>query len=188
MTGWWLASYLALWGLVAILGLLVVALARQVGTLHLRLGPRGALEVDEEGPPLGEAPPPLQATALDGSPLLVGGPGERRLVMFVSPECPICRDVLPSVPVVARAHDLRPYVVADDDSETARRTYAGVNGTMSVALGPGLAEAYDVPGTPYVVVLDETGTVTAKGTVNNLEQLEGLADTAHAREEAGVTE
>ena len=49
-----------------VLAAVVVALARQVGTLHLRLGPRGALEIDSEGPPLGEAPPPLPATADDG--------------------------------------------------------------------------------------------------------------------------
>jgi hypothetical protein len=30
-------------------------------------------------------------------------------------------------------------------------------------------------------VLDRTGVVRAKGTVNNLEQLEGLADTAQRR-------
>jgi hypothetical protein len=31
------------------------------------------------------------------------------------------------------------------------------------------------------VVLDETGMVRAKGTVNNLEQIEGLVDTATER-------
>ena len=39
-----------------------------------------------------------------------------------------------------------------------------------------------VPGTPYAVVLDPTGVVRAKGTVNNLEQVEGLIDTARERE------
>jgi hypothetical protein len=38
-----------------------------------------------------------------------------------------------------------------------------------------------VPGTPFVVVLDERGVVRAKGTVNNLEQVEGLVDTANRR-------
>jgi hypothetical protein len=38
-----------------------------------------------------------------------------------------------------------------------------------------------VPGTPFVVVLDEAGVVRAKGTVNNLEQVEGLVDTANRR-------
>jgi hypothetical protein len=42
---------------------------------------------------------------------------------------------------------------------------------------------YEVPGTPYVVVLDAHGVVQAKGTVNNLEQMEGLIDTARRREQ-----
>ena len=41
--------------------------------------------------------------------------------------------------------------------------------------------SFDVPGTPYLMVLDELGIVRAKGTVNNLEQVEGLVDTAGRR-------
>jgi hypothetical protein len=44
-----------------------------------------------------------------------------------------------------------------------------------------LPASYAVPGTPYIVVLDPLGIVRAKGTVNNLEQLEGLIDTGIAR-------
>jgi hypothetical protein len=44
-------------------------------------------------------------------------------------------------------------------------------------------QAWNVPGTPFVAVLDELGVVRAKGTVNNLEQVEGLLDTAREREE-----
>jgi hypothetical protein len=40
---------------------------------------------------------------------------------------------------------------------------------------------YAVPGTPYVVALDELGAVRAKGTVNNMEQFEGLVQTARRR-------
>jgi hypothetical protein len=51
--------------------------------------------------------------------------------------------------------------------------------------------AYAVPGTPYVVALDELGAVRAKATVNNMEQFEGLVETAlrrsaRARKELGA--
>jgi hypothetical protein len=46
---------------------------------------------------------------------------------------------------------------------------------------PDAEQTLDVPGTPFVVVLDEAGVVRAKGTVNNLEQVEGLVDTANRR-------
>lgn len=181
MSGWWTASYVVLWILVLALGAAVVALARQIGVLHLRLGPRGALEVDDEGPPLGEAPEPLEAHDLRGRPVTVGGPGPERFLLFVSPGCPICREVLPSVRAVARAERLSPLVLADADEEESVVAYGGRDLGGPVVADPPVAEAYAVPGTPYAVVLDRSGVVRAKGTVNNLEQVEGLVSTARRR-------
>ncbi len=42
-------------------------------------------------------------------------------------------------------------------------------------------DCWNVPGTPFAVVMDAAGVVRAKGTVNNLEQIEGLVDTAERR-------
>ena len=159
MSGWWIFAFVALWLLVVVLCVVVVALARQVGTLHLRLGPRGALEIDDEGPILGEPMPPIDSVGADGSPVALGGPGEPRLVLFSSPTCIVCREVAPAIPAAARAGRLVPQVVHD----------------------PGAERRLDVPGTPFVVILDELGVVRSKGTVNNLEQVEGLVDTAARR-------
>jgi hypothetical protein len=159
VSGWWAAAFVVQWILLAVLAIVVVALARQIGVLHLRLEPLGALEMDDEGPPLGEAPPVRPARGADGARTLVGGPGPRRLLAFVSPTCPICERLLPSLPAAAGAGGLVPQVVSDPDLETA----------------------YGVPGVPFVVVLDELGVVRAKATVNTLEQIEGLIDTASRR-------
>jgi methylamine dehydrogenase accessory protein MauD len=180
MTGWWTASYLVLWILVIVLSVLLLSVARQVGTLHLRLGPRGALELDEEGPPLGEALPPAEATDRNGNPVIVGGPGTPQFLLFVSPGCPICREVAPSLPVVARVGSFSPYVISDAQ-ESGAHDYASIGRGTTYIVGPDIAHSYRVPGTPYAVILDGLGVVRAKGTVNNLEQMEGLVDTAHAR-------
>jgi methylamine dehydrogenase accessory protein MauD len=184
MSGWWVASYVVLWILVISLAILVLALARQIGTLHLRLGPRGALELDDEGPELGEAPEPADLETIDGASVTVGGPGEPQLVLFVSPGCPVCREVVPSLPVAARAGGMSPRVVADVEDERVEHAYW--TSAAPVVRSPSLAEAYAVPGTPYAVVLDAVGVVRAKGTVNNLEQIEGLIDTARRRLEAAL--
>ncbi|HEX2032251.1 MAG TPA: hypothetical protein VHL78_12800 [Actinomycetota bacterium] len=184
MSGWWLASYVVLWVLVVVLGLAVLALARQVGVLHLRLGPRGALEIDDEGPPLGEAPEPIDARDSSGRPVTIGGPGTSQLLMFVSPGCPVCREVLPSLPAASRVGGMAPVVVSDGPPDEGPAT----NGTRApVVVSPEVARAYGVPGTPYVVALDAQGVVRAKGTVNNLEQMEGLVDTSRRRIEEGVS-
>jgi hypothetical protein len=156
MTGWWVVAFVVQWLLLVVLSVIVVALARQVGTLHLRLGPRGALEVDTEGPDLESAPPAEVASASDGSKVLLGGAGPRRLVVFSSPTCSVCTELAPAIPAAAAAMRVAPIVVHD----------------------PAVERAWNVPGTPFVVVLDELGVVRAKGTVNNLEQIEGLIDTA----------
>lgn len=181
MRGWWLVSYVVLWGVVGLLGVLLVSLARQVGILHLRLGPRGALEVDDEGPPLGETAPPAELPDLDGRRLVVGGPGEPQFLLFVSPGCPICREVLPGVPAVVRATDLRPRVLVDDDAPGALAAYAGREHGGPVLAAGELARSWGIPGTPFAVILDGRGVVRAKGTINTLEQMEGLVDTAVRR-------
>jgi methylamine dehydrogenase accessory protein MauD len=180
MDGWWAASYVVLWMLVIALAAVVIALARQIGTLHMRLGPRGALEMDDEGPPLGEAPEPLETVASDGAAVTIGGPGQGQLVMFVSPSCNMCREVLPALSVTANAAGLKPYVVSDSE------VYSSAELDPKRLKAPVVADArvpqrYKVPGTPYIVVIDSMGVVRAKGNVNNLEQLEGLVDTAARR-------
>jgi hypothetical protein len=50
-----------------------------------------------------------------------------------------------------------------------------------VVSDPELERAYNVPGVPFVVVFDEFGVARSKGTVNTLEQVEGLVDTARRR-------
>jgi hypothetical protein len=159
VSGWWTAAFVVQWVLLAVLAVVVVALARQIGVLHLRLEPLGALEIDDEGPGLGDAAPPRSARAAAGATVHVGGAGEQRLLAFVSPTCPVCERLLPSLPAAADAFGLELQVVSD----------------------PELERAYDVPGVPFVVVFDELGVVRSKGTVNTLEQVEGLVDTARRR-------
>jgi methylamine dehydrogenase accessory protein MauD len=183
VTGWWLVSYVVLWLAVAVLGVLVVALAREVGALHLRLGPRGALEIDTEGPDLGAVVPPLVATALDGRPARVGGEGPMRLYLFASPTCGICRDVLPAMNALLR-RGVEGAVLAEAPT---RDLWGWVDLGVAVVSSPESFVAYGVPGTPYAIVLDERGSVAAKGTPNDPAQLEGLLDTARRRVEEVVS-
>jgi len=74
------------------LGVLVLALYRQVGVLNARLTPQGALELAEEGPEIGRPAPELDDLARTGS----------ALVAFFSPTCPLCRDLAPAVGALRR--------------------------------------------------------------------------------------
>jgi Methylamine utilisation protein MauE len=153
-TGFWVASYAALWLAVAALAALVLSLTRQVGVLHLRLGPRGALEEAGAGPPLG--------ARVDHHRL--PGDGRAVLVAFTSAGCPMCRQIVPGLPAVARMAGIAVVHAAYEDAD-----------------GPELHEAFAVPGTPFAVFVDPAGVVMAKGTVNTLEQLEGLVEAGRRR-------
>ena len=181
MEGWWAASYIALWLLVVGLCVVVVALARQIGTLHLRLGPRGALEIDDEGPTLDEGVVPIEAADLDGRKITIGGHGSAQLLVFVSPGCRMCNVILGSLRAASEAANTAPLVITDLDAEETRLQFARRRLPAPVAASVEAFEAYSVPGTPYLVVTDDMGIVRAKGTVNNLEQMEGLIETATNR-------
>lgn len=181
MHGWWAASYIVLWFLVVMLSIVVVALARQIGTLHLRLGPRGALEVDSEGPPLGEAPAPTSWTDLTGSKVEIPGPGRWQVILFASPSCHLCDQVAPSLHIAARSRTAEAIVVVDADEHETRLAFRSKDIAAPVVAAPELVRTLGIPGTPFVVVMDDFGIVRAKGTANNLEQLEGLIDTAFDR-------
>ncbi len=181
MSGWWAVSYVVLWCLVAALTVVVVALARQVGTLHMRLGPSGAFENDDEGPPIGEAPVPYPTVDTHGNPMTVGGPPDPQFLLFISPGCRVCSEVAPGLKAAARGGDLAPLLIIEGEPG------AGGNGRDMSRYGSraihstDLFASYAIPGTPFAVILDSVGVVRAKGTVNNLEQMEGLVDTARRR-------
>src|SRR5262249_15468337 len=88
-----IVSQILSWVVILGMGLALVALARQVGVLHARLAPAGAL-MTGKGPAVGEPAPVLDAHTLDGAPVAIGKPlpaGRMQLLLFVSPHCPLCK-------------------------------------------------------------------------------------------------
>ncbi len=135
---------------VAALAVLVLALYRQVGVLALRIAPRHALELAEEGPELGVDAPQLDDILRTGE----------ELVAFLGAGCRVCHDLEPSLRALAR-EGLPVRLVYDVEDDAA-------------------IERWGVPGTPFVVALGD-GVVVAKGTVNTLEEIEGLLALGRAR-------
>ncbi|MGH2992319.1 MAG: MauE/DoxX family redox-associated membrane protein [Solirubrobacterales bacterium] len=152
----WLALGLAL-ALLACAGLAVavLALAREVGMLRLRLGPAAALEIPEEGPPLGSRTSVVRRFDR-------GGAAELALAVFVSESCHVCRGLEPAIASLGSDPVLSLETFEEEaDADVWRQL--------------------DVPGSPYAVALDPGGTVLAKGTFNNLAQLESVLATAERR-------
>jgi hypothetical protein len=152
----WLALGLGLaFVLIVLLGTAVLALAREVGLLRLRLGGEPALEIPHEGPPIGER-----------IGLIERFRPERRarfaLAVFSSDGCRLCRSLEPAIAAFRR--DPLVAVEVFDEVEHAE-----------------MWRELRIPGSPFAIALARDGTVQAKGTFNNYGQLEGILATAERR-------
>jgi methylamine dehydrogenase accessory protein MauD len=165
------------WLVLAALGIAGLALARQVGVLHVRVAPAGALDANR-GPALGDIAPPVPATTLDGKAMVVGGASAAaglRLLMFVSPSCPLCKGLIPVAKSFAATERVALTFVGDDDPVAlkAMATSHGIAPASFVNSGE-IGQLFEVDKLPHAVLLDAAGTVLAKGLVNSREHLESL--------------
>jgi len=170
-------SLWVLWGVVIMLSLTVLALARQVGVLHERVAPAGAL-LSGAGPGVGEPSPRLEVHALAGNAVTVGGSlaaGRALLMLFVSHTCPICKKLIPVAQDFTKAERLEVLYVGDGDVADQNMLVAqfGIDSRRFVN-GPEVGLAYRVDKLPYAVLLDNEGLISAKGLVNSREHLESL--------------
>lgn len=177
MTDALVVSNLLLWVVVLALLVAVFALARQIGILYERVAPMGALMIDT-GPKVGEAAPRLDVPSLHGGTVSIGATGERsQLLFFLSPTCPVCKKLLPILKSIAAAEAswLRLVFASDGEApehaEFTRRV--GIE-SFPYLLSTELGMSFRIGKLPYAVLLDEGGSVRAKGLVNSREQLESL--------------
>jgi methylamine dehydrogenase accessory protein MauD len=166
-----------LWAVVVCLSAAVLVLARQVGILHERLAPAGAL-ISGAGPGVGEQSPQLEVHALSGSAITIGRKlpsGRTLLMLFVSQTCPICKKLIPIAVDFAKSERLEVLFVGDADGDEQRRLIAnfGLDENRFVN-GPEIGMAYRVDKLPYAVLLDDGGVIVAKGLVNSREHFESL--------------
>jgi methylamine dehydrogenase accessory protein MauD len=172
-------SQVILWIVVGALAVVTLALARQVGILHERVAPMGALMTDR-GPQPGDAAPLLEVRDLRGAPVRIGGPtpnGKNVLLLFVAPTCPVCKKILPLVATFARDEGRQLEVVLVGDGERAeqeRLVRQHRLDDLTYVISPEVGMMYRVGKLPYAVLLDETGVIRAKGLVSSREHLESL--------------
>ena len=172
-----LISNLLLWLAVLALGALVFALVRQIGVLHERVAPAGAL-VLAGGPKVGDPAPPLTTTDIFQREARIGGadPGGRAtLLFFVSPTCPICKTLLPIARSLAAREDAR-LVFASDGVNEDHVGFALRHGLEPhpYVVSTELGLAHQVGKLPHAVLIDAQGVVRAKGLVSTREHLESL--------------
>jgi len=163
--------------LVVVLAGLVLVLARQVGVLHERIRPVGALALSN-GPRVGEPAPSVPAESLSGRLTRIGAPdpaGRARLLFFLSPRCPVCKTLLPTLSRLARGQDVALQFASDgDEHDHARFAREHDLCADDYVVSSELGLRYGIAKLPYAVLLDADGVVRAQGIVNTREHLESL--------------
>jgi methylamine dehydrogenase accessory protein MauD len=172
-------SQIALWVLLLVMAGLQLALLRQIGVIHERIAPMGALTLDH-GPKEGEASPIFDLLDLGKRRITIGGEnagGKSSLVFFLSPSCPVCKKMLPILKSAARTESRwLEIVLASDGEPSEAERFVSVQGLgeFPYILSQELGMRYRVGKLPYAVLIDETGVVRAKGLINTREHLESL--------------
>jgi hypothetical protein len=160
----------------------IIALTRQIGLLHLRIGqPR---DRQPRGPQPGDRlwlDPARGALADDPAPDLV-------LFGFVRPACGGCTAALPAFASVAAGlpGNERLLLVSDADEAGTRAYLAAHDVSLPLAVGPHLLSANGISAVPYAVVTDYTGIVLAAGAATGAQQLEAVLGRARQARQAAT--
>jgi len=172
-------SNIVLWVLVLTLAAVLLALVRQLGVLHERIAPAGALMLNK-GLKVGEAAPLVQVADLQGQTHAVGaarGDGRSTLLLFVSPTCPVCKTLLPAVK--SSRKDERAWldvILASDGDLQEQQDFVRAQSLEAIpyVVSPALGLAFQVSRLPFAALLDAQGVLRARGLVNSREHLESL--------------
>lgn len=176
-------AVVALWLVVIGMALMMMVMLRQIGVLYERVAPVGAL-MDAGGPQIGEASPIFPLQSLTGGEVRIGAASSKAmLIFFLSPTCPVCKQLLPVLSGVQSAEKDTLEVVLASDGDGAKHIDFINNKKLSnfpYVLSTDLGMAYRVQRLPFAVLLDKDGVIKAKGLINNREQLESLLNALEA--------
>ena len=176
-----IASNVLLWlGFIA-MALVNLALLRQVGVLYERVAPAGALAINKKLE-VGQLAPELSLQTLTSRVITVGGQRARsesksQLLFFVSPDCPVCKTLLPAIKSAAKAEaawiDL---ILASDGDRQDHAGYVSRHGlgAYPYVVSATLGKTYGVARLPYAVLIEEQGRIASLGIINSREHLDSL--------------
>jgi methylamine dehydrogenase accessory protein MauD len=174
-----LLSNIVLWFAVIALALVVFALTRQIGVLYERVAPAGALAINQNLE-IGQLAPEMTLQTLSSGLLEIGGSKENRksqLLFFLSPDCPVCKTLLPAIKSAAKAEATWiELVLASDGHDQNHSGYVKQYGleNFSYVISEILGKTYGVAKLPYAVLIDEKGHIASMGIINSREHLDSL--------------
>lgn len=171
-------STILLWIVVIIQSVVIYALLRQVGVLFERVAPAGALAMNQKLE-VGQVAPEMRLQTLDNQLVDIAGTqrNKSQLIFFMSPDCPVCKSLLPALKSAIKTESKWIDVVLASDGNTVDHQAFVKNHkleSLPYVVSEILGKSYGVAKLPYGVLIDEQGEVAAMGILNSREHLDSL--------------
>ena len=181
MSGVWLASYIVLWLVVFALAFLLAGALRQLGLIQLRLGDDPGALITDTGLERGTRAPDFTALDSESSELVTLSELDprARMIVFASPGCLSCRELIPGLNEVRktrRDHDFLVVCRGDLESCQAFGRMNRLEAPMVVDTTGQIEKDYLVTLTPFAYLLDHERNVVIRGVANDWRQLESLLE------------
>src|SRR5207253_3934759 len=181
MSGVWLASYVVLWVVVLLLAFLLAGALRQLGLLQLRLGDDPGALITDTGLERGAEAPDFTALAAESGELvsLSDLPAVPRMLVFASPGCLSCRELIPGLNEVRKTRKDFDFLVGCRGDLESCRGFGRMNrleAPMVVDTNGQIEKDYAVTLTPFAYLIDHEGKVVIRGLANDWRQLESLLE------------
>jgi methylamine dehydrogenase accessory protein MauD len=186
MNLWWLVSYVGLWGLVLLLGFLLLGALRALGLQGWRLEQLEATaptRVGRSGLKPGKSAPEFTLPNAAGGEIgLHEFAGRRLLLVFTQSGCGPCNRIMPELNRFQAAGKAQVLVVNNGEPKATRVWAEEVRARFPVAVQEhySLSRRYEVFATPFAFLIDERGVITSKGIINHRQHIDYILDGAHA--------
>ena len=155
-------------------------LARAVGEraqlplLHSTAGHAAHEETEPAGPKVGEPAPEIRLEDLEGRHVsLEDFSGEEVLVLFCSPGCGFCQDMMPDLKEwEAAPPDGAPRLLVVSDETVEENKAMGLSSPVVLDDTYAVWDAFDVSGTPSAVLVDAEGRIASRMVMGSVAVLE----------------
>ena len=181
MSGVWLASYIVLWVVVLLLAFLLAGALRQLGLLQLRLGDDPGALITDSGLERGSQAPNFTALDAESGEVvrLSDLPAVPRMLVFASPGCLSCRELIPGLNEVRQTRGEYDFLVVCRGDLESCQAFGRMNrleAPMVVDTTGQIEKDYLVSLTPFAYLIDHEGRVVIRGIANDWRQLESLLE------------
>jgi methylamine dehydrogenase accessory protein MauD len=177
MNLWWLASYIALWVFVILLGFLLLGALRALGVQGWRLQQLEATTPSRVGrnglKPGKTAPDFALPDATGGEVALRNFAGRKVLLVFTQSGCGPCHRIMPELNRLQSTGEVQVVVVNNGEMEPTRTWAVKARARFPVAVQEhySLSRRYEIFATPFAFLIDERTVIAAKGIINNRQHI-----------------